>query len=54
MSKRVCAECGEEKDVSGGKVCVNSHFICKGCIMKDVGIFSGAKQNCPLCGKKLT
>jgi hypothetical protein len=28
MLKRVCAVCGEEKDVKNGKICEKGHFIC--------------------------
>jgi hypothetical protein len=45
MAKRICAHCGKEKDVYGGKVCANDHFICKGC--------GQYRSSCPLCGKPL-
>jgi len=54
MAKRICANCGKEKEVKKGKVCPNGHFICYSCITKDIGVFSGALKNCPLCGKKLS
>lgn len=54
MPKRTCAACGNEKDVSGGKICEKGHFICSSCINKNVGIFSGAMKTCPLDETKLT
>lgn len=30
MPTGICDVCGEEKDVYGGKVCFNGHFVCKG------------------------
>ncbi len=53
MSKRICAKCGKEKDISGGKVCEKGHFICNSCVW-DVGFFSSERKFCPLCNKKLT
>ena len=45
MAKRVCANCGKEKDVYGGKVCKNDHFICSSC--------SYGRSTCPICGKEM-
>lgn len=45
MSKRKCAKCGEEKEVKGGKICVNDHFICQQ--------HASGRSTCPLCGKKM-
>ncbi|MFX1534659.1 MAG: hypothetical protein ACFFDI_10595 [Promethearchaeota archaeon] len=47
MSKRICANCGNKKDVWGGKVCAKDHFICRGCYM------SRGRSACPLCGTPL-
>ncbi len=44
MATRVCAICGEEKNVSGGKICENDHFICK----KDLADGWLTKSRCPL------
>jgi len=51
MPKRKCDACGKEKDVRGGKVCSNGHFICAGCIYG--GFFGPTRTTCPLCGKPL-
>lgn len=51
MAKRICDSCGKEKDVSGGKTCENSHFICSSCIYG--GFFGSTKSSCPLCRKPL-
>lgn len=51
MSKRKCDACGKEKDVRGGKVCSNGHFICTSCIYG--GFFGPTRTTCPLCGKSL-
>jgi len=54
MSKRICAKCGKEKEIKGGKICENDHFICKDCSYETWGlIFSGYLEKCPVCGKKL-
>jgi len=45
MPKRKCASCGKEKDVYGGKVCTNDHFLCQSCGMR--------RTTCPLDGKPL-
>lgn len=45
MAKRECDCCGHEKDVWGGKVCENGHFICSSCAY--------GRSTCPLCGKRL-
>lgn len=29
--KRICAGCGETKQVNGGKVCEKGHFLCASC-----------------------
>lgn len=31
MLMRVCAACGETKDLRGGKICEKGHFICSSC-----------------------
>jgi len=41
MPKRVCANCGETKDVYGAKICPKDHFICKDCARRH--------GHCPLC-----
>lgn len=51
MPKRKCDACGKVKDVHGGKVCSNGHFICAGCIYG--GFFGPTRTTCPLCGKPL-
>ncbi|MCX6168662.1 MAG: hypothetical protein NTX65_04960 [Ignavibacteriales bacterium] len=45
MGHRVCDNCGEEKDISGGKSCSKGHFICHSCSSRHV--------HCPLCGHTL-
>lgn len=45
MAERICDACGKKKDVWGGKVCENGHFICKDCAY--------TKSKCPLDGKPL-
>jgi len=45
MGRRVCDNCGNEKDTSGGKTCSNGHFICHSCASRHV--------HCPLCGHTL-
>lgn len=50
MGRRVCDNCGKEKEVSGGKVCTNGHFICWSCA---VGGFGPSLRTCPLCGEPL-
>ena len=51
MAKRRCANCGKEKDVRGGKICPNDHFICASCVYG--GLFGPTLTSCPLCGKPL-
>jgi len=34
---RACAQCGEEKEASGGKLCENGHFVRGECIWKGTG-----------------
>ncbi len=48
MATRQCVNCGKEKELKGGKVCENGHFVCYGC---NSGIMG--KKSCPLDGKKL-
>jgi len=50
---RSCDSCGKEKELKGGKVCSNGHFICKDCVWKGSGLFGGARKTCPLCEKPL-
>lgn len=50
MAKRVCAECGEDKDIKGGKICEKGHFLCKACASKGWS----PRKNCPVCDTKLT
>lgn len=45
MGHRVCDNCSEEKDTSGGKSCSKGHFICHSCSSRHV--------HCPLCGHTL-
>ena len=51
--KRICAACGKERDIRGGKTCENGHFICRECLWKGGGILSGPLKQCPICGKPL-
>lgn len=50
MGKRVCSECGEDKDIKGGKICEKGHFLCKACASKGWS----PRKNCPVCNTKLT
>jgi len=52
MPKRKCDACGKEKDVKGGKVCENGHFICSSCVNPG-GFLVPKRRACPLCGKPL-
>ena len=45
MAKRVCDNCGENKETSGGKTCENGHFLCHSC--------GGRHFHCTVCHKKL-
>lgn len=45
MGKRICDNCGREKDVYGGKSCSKGHFICHSCSSNHI--------HCPLCGHTL-
>lgn len=51
MARRVCANCGQEKDVSGGRVCPKDHFICSSCVYG--GFFGPTRESCPLCHERL-
>ena len=54
MPRRTCDSCGKEKDVQGGKVCEEGHFICKACVWSAPGLLGpGERKTCPLCGKPL-
>lgn len=54
MSKRICSQCGKEKEIKGGKVCEKGHFICKDCVYEGSGIiFTYEKSKCPICNKNL-
>ena len=37
MPNRTCDSCGKSRDMSGAKVCENSHFVCKGCVWAGTG-----------------
>jgi hypothetical protein len=50
---RVCAKCGKEKYVEGGKICEKGHFICKKCVWEVAGFFTPERRNCPMCKRKL-
>ena len=52
MARRICSACGEEHNVSGGKICEKDHFICKDCVYSGV-IFISEKAHCPICKKPL-
>lgn len=45
MGHRVCDNCGQDKDTSGGKSCSKGHFICHSCASRH--------EHCPLCGHTL-
>jgi hypothetical protein len=54
MAKRVCACCGKEKDVAGGRICENGHFICYHCVHEtDAFLSTGGRAKCPVCKSKL-
>ena len=53
MSQRTCDSCGEPKDLRGGKTCESGHFVCKDCVWKPAGFFSGPMKYCPLCEKPI-
>jgi len=56
MAKRKCASCGESKEVRGGKVCENDHFVCSECVHGSgvVQVLLGpSRSSCPLCSTKL-
>lgn len=54
MPKRICASCGKEKDVQGGKTCDNNHFICRDCVWSAPALLGpGERKSCPLCKKLL-
>jgi hypothetical protein len=46
--KRICDNCGKEKDVEGGRTCENGHFICKDCVWAGVG-FLGFGSDLKYC-----
>ena len=52
MAKRVCAVCGKDKNVEGGKTCENEHFVCKDSVYDGV-IFISQRAHCPLDKKPL-
>ncbi len=55
MANRICAKCGKDRELKGGKVCEKGHFICKYCVYDGSGIlFTHERKYCPLCDKKLT
>ena len=45
MGHRVCDNCGDDKDTSGGKTCSKGHFLCHSCASRH--------EHCPLCGHTL-
>jgi hypothetical protein len=51
-AKRMCAKCGRERDIQGGKVCEKGHFVCKECV-KPSGFFASELKKCPLCQTKI-
>ena len=54
MAKRLCIQCNKEKDLTGGRVCENGHFICAQCVHGEgLAILGPSLVSCPLCGKKL-
>lgn len=55
MAKRVCAKCGNEKEISGGLICEKGHFICRACSGKDKGfVVDYTLKKCPVCSTKLS
>ncbi len=52
MPKRACAVDGKEKDIKGGMICENDHFICKEHLYSGVILIS-KREYCPLCKKPL-
>jgi hypothetical protein len=44
-SSRVCASCGKDKPLAGGKTCAKDHFTCKDCAY--------GHEHCKLCGHTL-
>jgi hypothetical protein len=55
LATRVCAVCGETKDVEGGMMCEKGHFICWSCSGKGKGIFLDYTiSRCPIDNTKVT
>ena len=65
---RLCANCGEEKENLGSKVCTNGNFVCDDCVkeFKDetivqdiydsiIDLINGkiSGRYCPICNSKL-
>jgi hypothetical protein len=51
MPNRPCDGCGKTVEAYGGKVCGNSHFICKSCVWAGTmgGLTGNGLKACPLC-----
>jgi len=45
MGKRVCDNCGDNKDTDYGKTCPNGHFLCHSCASRHF--------HCTVCHEKL-
>lgn len=45
MAERECAVNGKKKDITGGKICEDGHFICKD--------HAYGRKHCPLCRELL-
>jgi len=43
--KRICVNCGHEKDLYRAKYCVNDHFTCEYC--------GKQRHDCKACGKPI-
>lgn len=55
MPTRVCAVCGNAKDLAGGMVCEKGHFICYVCSGKGKGVvFDYTISRCPVCKTKVS
>jgi len=55
ISKRICSNCGKEKDVPDGITCENDHFIYKNCVYAGISFmgFESALAICPFYKKPL-
>jgi hypothetical protein len=51
MAKRLCVVCNKEKDMEGGKICEEGHFVCEADI--NSWIPGNRRTVCPLDKTKL-